>query len=48
MIHCAPQARKRINAEAIQRLNAFYVINKRPTDVEKDRLAIEYNITSEQ
>jgi hypothetical protein len=47
-IHFAPQARKRISDEAIEHLNAFYVTNKRPTDVEKDRLAVECNITLAQ
>ncbi|CAF0887023.1 unnamed protein product [Rotaria sordida] len=42
MIYYAPQARQRISDEAIER---FHVINKRPTDVEKDHLAIECNIT---
>jgi hypothetical protein len=44
MISIAPQARKRISYEAIERLNIFYAKNKRPIDVEKDRLAIECNI----
>ncbi|CAF2535102.1 unnamed protein product [Rotaria sp. Silwood2] len=41
-------ARKRISDEAIERLNAFYAINKRPTDAEKDHLAIQCNITLAQ
>jgi hypothetical protein len=48
MISIAPQARKRISDEAIECLNAFYAKNKRPTDVVKDRLAIECNITLTQ
>jgi hypothetical protein len=35
MISFAPQARKRISDEAIERLNT------RPTDVERDRLALQ-------
>ncbi len=35
MISIAPQARKRISDEAIERLNT------RPTDVERDRLALQ-------
>ena len=35
MIHFAPQARKRISDEAIERLNVFYVTSKRSTDVKK-------------
>ena len=42
------KARKRISDEAIERLNAFYAIKKRPTEAEKDRLAIECNITLAQ
>ncbi|CAF0991656.1 unnamed protein product [Rotaria sp. Silwood1] len=41
-------ARKRISDEAIERLNAFYAIKKRPTEAEKDRLAMECNITLAQ
>ena len=42
------QARKRISDEAIERLNAFYAIKKRPTEAEKDRLAMECDITLAQ
>jgi len=48
MISITPQARKRISDEAIERLNIFYAKNKRPSDVEKDRLARECNITVAQ
>ncbi|CAF4343240.1 unnamed protein product, partial [Rotaria magnacalcarata] len=37
--------RKRISDEAIERLNAFYEIKKRPTEAEKDRIAMECDIT---
>ncbi len=42
------QNRKRITDEAIERLNTFYEIKKRPTEAEKDRLAMECNITLAQ
>ncbi|CAF0721939.1 unnamed protein product [Adineta steineri] len=41
-------ARKRISDEAIEHLNAFYTMKKRPTEAEKDRLAMECNITLAQ
>ncbi|CAF1279288.1 unnamed protein product [Rotaria magnacalcarata] len=40
--------RKRISDEAIERLNAFYEIKKRPTEAEKDRIAMECDITLAQ
>ncbi|CAF1467668.1 unnamed protein product [Adineta steineri] len=45
LVHCA---RKRISDEAIEYLNTFYARNKRPTDVEKDHLAVQCNITLAQ
>jgi hypothetical protein len=44
MMYFVLQARKRISDEAIECLNAFYATNKRPTEIEKDRLALECNI----
>ncbi|UJR37810.1 hypothetical protein I4U23_030500 [Adineta vaga] len=41
-------SRKRISDEAIDHLNAFYSMKKRPTEAEKDRLATECNITVAQ
>ncbi|CAF0899552.1 unnamed protein product [Adineta ricciae] len=41
-------ARKRISDEAIEHLNAFYAVKKRPTEAEKDRLAMECNISVAQ